>query len=137
MANVSITTSERNGRKCASSGSKWEPIIGYSRAIRTGNVITVCGTVGVNADGTYPPTMGEQTKRALAIIQAAIEALGGTLRHVVRTRMFVTDIAQWEAVGRAHGELFADIRPATTMVEVTKLIDAAALVEIEADAIVG
>ena len=137
MAEVNITTSDRNGSTCASSGSKWEPVIGYSRAIRTGNVITVCGTVGVNADGTYPPTMGEQTKRALAIIQAAIEALGGKLQHVVRTRMFVTDIAQWEAVGRAHGELFADIRPATTMVEVPRLIDPAALIEIEADAIVG
>ena len=137
MANVSITTSERHGRTCASSGSKWEPIIGYSRAVRHGNTITVCGTVGVNADGSYPPTMGEQTRRALAIIQAAIEALGGTLEHVVRTRMFVTDIAQWEAVGRVHGELFADIRPATTMVEVARLIDAAALIEIEANAVVG
>ena len=138
MANdVRITTSERHGRKCASSGSKWEPIIGYSRAVRTGNVITVCGTVGVNADGSYPPTMGEQTRRALAIVRAAIEGLGGTLEHVVRTRMFVTDIEQWEDVGRAHGELFADIRPTTTMVEVTRLIDAAALIEIEADAIVG
>jgi enamine deaminase RidA (YjgF/YER057c/UK114 family) len=134
---VRITTSERHGRKCASSGSKWEPIIGYSRAVRTGNVITVCGTVGVNADGSYPPTMGEQTRRALAIVRAAIEGLGGTLEHVVRTRMFVTDIAQWEDVGRAHGELFGDVRPATTMVEVTRLIDAAALIEIEADAIVG
>jgi enamine deaminase RidA (YjgF/YER057c/UK114 family) len=134
---VKITTSERNGRRHASSGSKWEPVIGYSRAVRHGNVITVCGTVGVNADGTYPPTMGEQTQRALAIIRAAIEALGGKLEHVVRTRMFVTDIEQWEDVGRAHGELFADIRPATTMVEVTRLIDAAALIEIEADAIVG
>jgi len=134
---VRITVGERLGRRCASSGSKWEPVIGYSRAVRHGNVITVCGTVGVNADGSYPSTIGEQTRRALAIIRAAIEALGGRLTDVVRTRMFVTDIAQWEDVGRAHGELFADIRPATTMVEVTRLIDAAALIEIEADAIVG
>jgi enamine deaminase RidA (YjgF/YER057c/UK114 family) len=136
MSDVKVTVREANGRRYASTGSKWEPIIGYSRAVRTGNVITVTGTVGVNADGTYPEGVAAQAARALEIIGAAIEALGGTLTDVVRTRMFVVDIAQWEALGQAHGAIFSEIRPATTMVEVTKLIDAAALVEIEADAIV-
>jgi enamine deaminase RidA (YjgF/YER057c/UK114 family) len=136
MAGVNVTVREANGRRYASTGSKWEPIIGYSRAVRTGNVITVTGTVGVNADGSYPAGVGAQARRSLAIIQAAVEALGGKLTDVVRTRMFVTDISQWEELGRAHGELFGEIRPSTTMVEVTKLIDKEALVEIEADAVV-
>jgi enamine deaminase RidA (YjgF/YER057c/UK114 family) len=138
MANdVKITVTESGGRRRASSGSAWEPKIGYSRAVRVGSTIAVTGTVGVNADGTFPKTIGEQTRRALQIIQAAIEALGGRIDDVVRTRMFVTDISQWEAVGAVHGEIFGSIRPATTMVEVAKLIDAAALVEIEADANLG
>jgi len=128
---------EAHGRKYASTGSKWEPIIGYSRAVRTGNVITVTGTVGVNADGTYASDVAAQTRRSLEIVRAAVEALGGALTDIVRTRMFVTDITQWEALGRVHGEVFADIRPATTMVEVTKLIDKEALIEIEADAIIA
>src|SRR4051812_47246797 len=102
MSDVKVTVREANGRRYASTGSKWEPIIGYSRAVRTGNVITVTGTVGVNADGTYPEGVGAQAKRALEIIGAAMEALGGTLTDVVRTRMFVVDIAQWEALGKAH-----------------------------------
>ena len=137
MANdVKITVTESGGRKRASSGSAWEPKVGYSRAVRVGSTIAITGTVGVNADGTFPKTIGEQTRRALQIIQAAIEALGGKVDDVVRTRMFVTDISQWEAVGAVHGEVFGAIGPATTMVEVAKLIDGAALVEIEADAIV-
>jgi len=138
MANdVKITVTASGGRKRASSGSAWEPKVGYSRAVRVGNTIAITGTVGVNADGTFPKTVAEQTRRALQIIQAAIEALGGKIEDVVRTRMFVTDISQWEAVGAVHGEVFGAIRPATTMVEVAKLIDAAAFVEIEADAIVS
>ena len=138
MANdVKITVTESGGRKRASSGSAWEPKVGYSRAVRVGSTIAITGTVGVNTDGTFPKTVGEQTRRALQIIQAAIEALGGKIDDVVRTRMFVTDISQWEAVGAVHGEIFGAIRPATTMVEVAKLIDAAAFVEIEADAVVG
>ena len=138
MANdIKITVTETGGRRRASSGSAWEPKVGYSRAVRVGSTIAVTGTVGVNTDGTFPKTIGEQKRRALAIIGAAIEALGGRLEDVVRIRMFVTDISQWEAVGAAHGEVFGTIRPATTMVEVAKLIDDAALVEIEADAIVG
>jgi enamine deaminase RidA (YjgF/YER057c/UK114 family) len=111
--------------------------MGYSRAVRSGNVIAVTGTVGVNADGSYAKSVGEQAARSLAIIQAAIEALGGKLEHVIRTRMFVTDVSQWEAVARVHGEMFKDIRPATSILEVPRLIDAAALIEIEADAVVA
>jgi enamine deaminase RidA (YjgF/YER057c/UK114 family) len=135
MSDVRIAVSERHGRRSASSGSKWEPIVGYSRAVRSGNVIAVTGTVGINADGTYAPSVTEQTRRALEIIRAALEALGGRLEHVIRTRMFVTDISRWEEVAAAHGEVFGEIRPATTMVEVARLIDADAQIEIEADAI--
>ena len=130
-----ITITEVAGRQRASSGARFEPAVGYSRAVRSGPFITVSGTVGLNADGSYPATIGGQARRALAIIRAAIEALGGRMEDVVRTRMFVTDIAAFDEVGRAHGEVFRDIRPATSMVEVSKLVDGA-LVEIEADAIV-
>jgi len=134
---VPIAVEEIAGRPRASSGSPWEPSVGYCRAVRSCNLITVSGTVGLNADRTYPATAGEQAARALAIIRAAIEALGGRLEHVVRTRMFVTDIRRFAAeVGRAHGAVFGGVRPATSMVEVSRLIDDAALVEIEADAIV-
>ena len=129
-----ITVTEIAGRRRASSGARFEPAVGYARAVRSGPFITVSGTVGLNADGSYPATIGEQARRALAIIRAAIEALGGRMEDVVRTRMFVTDIAAFDEVGRAHGEVFRDIRPATSMVEVSKLVDGA-LVEIEADAI--
>jgi enamine deaminase RidA (YjgF/YER057c/UK114 family) len=135
-AEVKVATSERHGRRYASTGSPWEPIVGYSRAVRTGETITVTGTVGLGPDGKFAAGAAAQTRRALEIIQAALEALGGKLTDVVRTRIFVTDISQWEVVGKVHGEVFAGIRPATTMVQVAKLIDDAALVEIEADAIV-
>jgi enamine deaminase RidA (YjgF/YER057c/UK114 family) len=134
---INITVSDRGANRCASSGSKWEPIMGYSRAVRAGSHIAVTGTVGINADGTYSKSMGDQTRRSLAIIAAAIEALGGELKHVIRTRMYVTDVSQWEQVARVHGEVFANIRPATTIVEVARLIDKDALIEIEADAIVS
>jgi enamine deaminase RidA (YjgF/YER057c/UK114 family) len=135
-ADVKVQTSERYGRRYASTGSPWEPIVGYSRAVRTGQTITVTGTVGLGADRKFAAGAAAQARRALEIIRAAIEALGGQLTDVVRTRIFVTDISQWEAVGKVHGEVFGEIRPATTMVQVAKLIDDAALVEIEADAIV-
>ena len=135
-ADIRIAVADRAGRRTASSGSKWEPIMGYSRAVRAGNLIAVTGTVGVNADGTYPPSLGEQTRRSLAIIRAAVEALGGRMEHVIRTRMFVTDVSKWEEVAKVHGEVFAEIRPATSILEVAKLIDAAAQIEIEADAVV-
>jgi enamine deaminase RidA (YjgF/YER057c/UK114 family) len=136
MSDIKITVEDRAGRRCASSGSKWEPLMGYSRAVRAGGHIAVTGSVGVNADGTYAKSVGEQTARSLAIIKAALEALGGKLEHVIRTRMYVTDVSQWEEVARVHGSVFADIRPATTIVEVPRLIDGDALIEIEADAIV-
>jgi enamine deaminase RidA (YjgF/YER057c/UK114 family) len=133
---VNLTVTTRAGRQTTGSGSKWEPKMGYSRAVRSGNVIAVSGTVGVSADGKYPRTVGEQTRRSLQIIRAAIEKLGGKIEHVIRTRMFVTDISKWEEVATVHGEVFAEIRPATAIVEVAKLIDADARIEIEADAVV-
>jgi enamine deaminase RidA (YjgF/YER057c/UK114 family) len=136
MSAINITVSDRHGRQCASSGAKWEPLMGYSRAVRSGSIIAVTGTVGANADGTYSKSIADQTARSLAIIRAAVEALGGRLEHIIRTRMFVTDVSQWEAVARVHGEVFKDIRPATTIAEVARLIDAEALIEIEADAVV-
>jgi enamine deaminase RidA (YjgF/YER057c/UK114 family) len=136
MADVRITVAEFAGRPRASSGSPWEPVVGYARAVRAGKLIAVSGTVGINADRTYPPTVAAQTRQALEIIRQAIEALGGTLAHVIRTRMFVTDIATAAEATAVHGEYFKDIRPATTLVEVSRLIDDAALIEIEADALV-
>jgi len=137
MSDIKITVAERAGRMCASSGSKWEPIMGYSRAVRSGNTIAITGSVGINADGTYDPDLGKQTARSLAIIQAAIESLGGKIEHVIRTRMYVTDVSKWEQVARVHGSVFGEIRPATTIVEVAKLIDGAAQIEIEADAVIA
>jgi enamine deaminase RidA (YjgF/YER057c/UK114 family) len=133
---IHITTETRNGRMTASSGSKWEPKMGYSRAVRAGNVIAVTGCVGINCNGTYPKTMGEQARRSLDIVLAAIKALGGKPEHVIRTRMYVTDIAQWEDVATVHGKVFSEIRPATSILEVRRLIDKDAMIEIEADAIV-
>jgi enamine deaminase RidA (YjgF/YER057c/UK114 family) len=133
---INITVTDRAGRKCANSGSKWEPIMGYSRAVRSGNVIAITGTVGINADGTYSKSMAEQTRRSLAIIRAAVESLGGQMRHIIRTRMFVTDVSKWQEVASVHGEVFGEIRPATSILEVAKLIDSDAMIEIEADAIV-
>ena len=136
-SDIKITTADRAGRKTASSGSKWEPLMGYSRAVRAGDWIAVTGSVGINADGTYSKSLGEQTRRSLAIIRAAIEALGGRMENVIRTRMYVTNAGKWEEVAKVHGEVFAEIRPATTIVEVARLIDGDAQIEIEADAFVG
>jgi enamine deaminase RidA (YjgF/YER057c/UK114 family) len=110
--------------------------MGYSRAVRSGNFIAVSGTVGVNADGSYPPALADQTRRSLAIIAAAIESLGGRLQNVIRTRMYVTDISKWQEVAGVHGEIFGEIRPATAIVEIAKLIDEKAQIEIEADAVI-
>ncbi|MDB5318931.1 MAG: putative translation initiation inhibitor, yjgF family [Phycisphaerales bacterium] len=134
---IKITTADRAGRKTASSGSKWEPLMGYSRAVRAANWIAVTGSVGINADGTYSKSLGDQTRRSLDIIRAAVEALGGQIENVIRTRMYVTDVSKWEEVAKVHGEVFGEIRPATTIVEVARLIDADAQIEIEADAVVG
>jgi enamine deaminase RidA (YjgF/YER057c/UK114 family) len=133
---IRLTVNPRAGRQTTGSGSKWEPKMGYSRAVRSGNFIAVSGTVGVNADGKYSSSIAEQTRRSLSIIQAAIESLGGRIEHIIRTRMFVTDVSKWEEVASVHGEIFAKIRPATAILEVARLIDAEAMIEIEADAIV-
>jgi enamine deaminase RidA (YjgF/YER057c/UK114 family) len=133
---VHLTVTDRNGRKCVSTGSPWEPIVGYSRAIRDGDCIFVTGTVGLEPDGQFGPTLNHQTRRALEIIIAAIEALGGKATDVVRTRIYVTDISRWREAAEVHSEFFESIRPATTMVQIARLIDDKALVEIEADAIV-
>lgn len=133
---VKITVTEHEGRLRASSGSAWEAKIGYSRAVRVRDAIHVTGTVGVEDDGGYAPTLEGQARRAFEIIFAALEALGGKPADVVRTRVYVTDITQWQEVGAVHGELFGEIRPALTMVEVSRLIDAAAQVEIEVEAVV-
>jgi enamine deaminase RidA (YjgF/YER057c/UK114 family) len=136
-SDVKITTATFAGRNCASSGSRWEPLMGYSRAVRSGNTIAVTGTVGINADGTYSASLGDQTRRSLQIIQAAIEALGGRIDQIIRTRMYVTDVSKWEEVAKVHGQVFASIRPATTIVEVARLIDKEAQIEIEADAVIA
>jgi enamine deaminase RidA (YjgF/YER057c/UK114 family) len=126
-------------RRLISSGSPWEPVAGYSRAVRAGSFVAVAGTVAVNADGTThaPGDAYAQAKRALEIIEQALAEAGATLAHVVRTRMFVTDISRFEEFARAHGEAFGEIRPATSMIEVRGLVGADMLIEIEADAIVG
>ena len=125
-------------RRTFSSGSPWEPVVGYSRAVRVGAFVHVAGTTASDSSGAI--VGGDdpyaQTKYALEKIERALREAGAEMRHVVRTRMFVTNIARWEEVGRAHGEVFGSIRPAATMVEVRALIDPKMLVEIEADAIV-
>lgn len=131
---IPLTVQERSGRLCVQSPAPWEPIVGYSRAVRSGPFIAVTGTVGLEEDGSYAPSVGQQARRALGIIAAALKALGAGPEHVLRTRMFITDITTWEQVAAAHREVFADLRPATTLVEVSRLIDPQALIEIEADA---
>jgi len=120
-----------------SSGTKWEPIVGYSRAIRVGKIVHVSGTTATDSEGKLVGMgdPGKQTVQALNNIRRALESVGSKLEDVVRTRIYVTDINRWEEVGKAHGAVFKDIRPTTSMIEVKKLISSEILVEIEAEAI--
>ncbi len=126
-------------RKLVSSGGPWEDVVGYSRAVRTGNHVFVAGTTAAEPDGTiFGGDDGYlQAKRCFEIIERALGEAGAAMRHVVRTRMFVTDIARWEEFGRAHGEFFRHVKPAATMVQVSALIDPAMLIEIEVDAVIA
>jgi enamine deaminase RidA (YjgF/YER057c/UK114 family) len=120
-----------------SSDAPWEPVVGYSRAVKVDNHVYVAGTTGTVQGKVVGPGVYEQTVQAIRNVEAALLKAGGSLRDVVRTRVFVTDIRQWEEAARAHGEFFRDIRPACTMLEVSALVDPAMVVEIEVEAVLG
>jgi enamine deaminase RidA (YjgF/YER057c/UK114 family) len=125
-------------RRTYSSGAPWEPVVGYSRAVRVGSQVHVSGTaaVGIGGEVVGPGDPAAQMRQCLRTIVEALRALGAEPRHVVRTRTYVVDIGHWEAIGRVHGEVFGDIRPATSMVQVAALIQPDLLVEVEAEAII-
>lgn len=125
-------------RQCFATGTPWEPVVGYSRAVRVGNMIFVTGTTATNEAGQVVGAGDafEQSMQALRNIESVLKRAGAEMKHVVRTRMFVTDISRWQEIGRAHHEFFKEIRPATSMLEVSRLIDPDMLVEIEADAVI-
>ncbi len=125
------------GRQTVSTATRWEPVIGYSRAVRAGDWIVVTGTIGLKPDGTCPQTAQEQMRQAMEIILAAVEALGGQRTDIIRTRIFVTDIGLWQEIGRVHAEILGDVRPATTMIQIAALADPSAVLEVEADAVVS
>ncbi|GIL14174.1 MAG: RidA family protein [Chloroflexi bacterium] len=128
-----------SGRTNVSSGAKWENIVGYSRAVRIGNIVEVAGTTAVDENGQVVGAgdVYAQTRYILEKIERALNQAGAARTDVIRTRMFVTDISQWQEIGRAHGEFFRDIRPAATMVEVSALVSPELLVEIEVSAVIG
>jgi enamine deaminase RidA (YjgF/YER057c/UK114 family) len=132
-----MTVSSVAGRQVVSTATRWEPVIGYSRAVRAGNWILVTGTIGLRPDGKCPDTAVEQMRMSLETVIAAIVALGGRREDIVRTRIYVTDIGLWEEIGRVHAQFLGDVRPATTMIGIASLADEAAVLEVEADALVG